>query len=96
MSGKPGFLPADFNPRFATLDQVLAFTGLSRTEVERRMRDGTYETFLISPQKRLFVFASVQADIEHRRAQGPRLGEHVGKGRGGKRERKGDAATAES
>jgi hypothetical protein len=90
------FLPADFNPRYATLAQVLAYTGLSRSEVERRMRDGTYETFLISPQKRLFVFSSVQADIDKRRAQGQRLGEHVGEGRGGKRKPKGDAAAAEA
>jgi hypothetical protein len=96
MSVKSAFLPADFNPRFASIDQVLVYTGLSRSEVERRLRDGTYESFLISPQKRMIVFSTVTADAERRRGQGSRLGEHVGEGRGGAHKRKGDAArTAE-
>jgi hypothetical protein len=73
----------------------MLYTGLSRSEVERRLRDGTYESFLISPQRRLVVFSTVLDDIVKRRSQGQRLGEHVGEGRGGKRRRKDAAATAE-
>jgi hypothetical protein len=41
-----------------------------------------------SAQRRLIIFASVLCDQEKRIAAGPRLGQHKGEGRGGKRERK--------
>jgi hypothetical protein len=89
---KPEHLPTDFNPAYATPVEVCAFTRLSRSEIERRLRDGTYQSFLASKNKRLIVFASVLADQKKRIAAGPRLGEHKGEGRGGKRERKAKVA----
>jgi hypothetical protein len=84
-------LPADFNPRYATVPEVCAFTRLSRTEIERRLRDGVYESFLASRQKRLVVFSTVLEDIERRRKEGARFGLHVGEGRGGSHKRKAEA-----
>ena len=88
---KPEHLPADFNPRFATPDEVAAYARISRRVVERRMRDGTYESFLAGPNKRLIVFQSVLDDIERRRAAGAqfdRARSRPGEGRG----RAGDGA----
>jgi hypothetical protein len=66
----------------------MAYTGLSRSEVERRLRDGSYDSFLISPQKRLVIFSTVLEDADRRQKQGPRLGEHKGEqNRGGKPDR---------
>ena len=79
---KPEHLPADFNPRFATPDEVAAYARISRRVVERRMRDGTYESFLAGPNKRLIVFQSVLDDIERRRAAGAQFDRAQPPGRG--------------
>jgi hypothetical protein len=79
---KPEHLPADFNPAYATPDEIAAYARISRRGVERKMRDGTYESFLISPNKRVIVFASVRADIERRRAAGPQFDREQPPGRG--------------
>jgi hypothetical protein len=94
---KPEFKPdpysADFNPAYATPEEVVAYTRTSRSEVERRLRDGTYQSFRSTPQRRLIVFASVLADQKRRIEAGADLGRHKGEGRGGKRERKPKDAT---
>ncbi len=66
-------LPAAFNVKYATVPEVCVYTRLSRSEVERKMRDGSYQSFLASRAKRLIVFASVLADIEKHIAAGPLL-----------------------
>ena len=85
---KPEHLPADFNPRFATQDEVGAYARISRREVERRMRDGTYESFLAGPNKRLIVFASVLADIERRLSQGAQFDPPLPPGKGARGRRR--------
>jgi hypothetical protein len=89
MNTKPEHLPADFNPRFATPDEVAAYTRLSRRVIERRMRAGVYESFLGSDNRRLIVFQSVIADIERRRSAGPQFDRPLppGKGARGRRRR---------
>ena len=98
MKDKPEHLPADFNPRFATADEVAAYARISRRvvarEVERRMRDGTYESFLAGPNKRLIVFESVIADIERRRSAGPQFDRPFPPGKGARGRRR--KATAEA
>lgn len=96
MSVKPAFLPADFRPAYATPDEVAAYARISRRVVERRMRDGTYESFLAGPNKRLIVFQSVLADIDRRRAQGAQFDRPLppGKGARGRRRKTPEAAGA--
>jgi hypothetical protein len=85
---KPEHLPADFNPRFATADEVAAYARISRRVVERRMRDETYESFLAGPNKRLIVFQSVLDDIERRRAQGAMFDRPLPPGKGARGRRR--------
>jgi hypothetical protein len=94
MSVKPALLPADFSPRFATADEVAAYCRISRRVVERRMRDGTYESFLAGPNKRLIIFQSVLDDIERRRAQGAQFDRPLPPGKGARGRRR--KATAEA
>jgi hypothetical protein len=85
---KPAPLSADFNPRFATPDEVAAYCRVSRRVVERRMRDGTYESFLAGPNKRLIVFATVVDDIERRLAAGAQFDRPLAPGKGARGRRK--------
>jgi hypothetical protein len=89
---KPSYLPADFHPRYATPDEVAAYARLSRREVDRRMRDGTYKSFLAGPNKRLVEFATVLTDIERRASQGPSFGTPEGRKPRGRRPKQGSAA----
>ncbi len=98
MTAKPEHLPADFRPAYATPSEAAAFARISRRVVERRMRDGTYESFLAGPNKRLIVFQSVLDDIERRRAQGAQFDRPLppGKGARGRRRKTPEAAGAEA
>ena len=92
---KPEHLPADFNPAYATPDDIVAYARISRRTVERKMRDGTYESFLISANKRVIVFQSVLDDIERRRALGAQFDRPLPPGKGARgRRRKTVEATA--
>jgi hypothetical protein len=67
-------LPPDFCPVDASIPEVMSFRRERRTAVERKLRDGTYQSYL-SGNRRLIIFESVLRDRETCIARGPQLGE---------------------
>ena len=72
MAYKPATIPIDFNCVDATVEQVMAYRGESASKVFRKMRDGTYVSY-VNGKRRMIVFASVKLDRDRCIARGPQL-----------------------
>jgi hypothetical protein len=72
MAYKPATIPIDFNCVDATVEQVMAYRGESASKVFRKMRDGTYVSY-VNGKRRMIVFASVKLDRDRCIARGPQF-----------------------
>ena len=72
MAYKPALIPIDFNPIDATVEQVMTYRGESASKVFKKMRDGTYVSY-VNGKRRMIVFASVKLDRDRCIARGPQF-----------------------
>ena len=64
-----------------TVPEVMAYRRESKSTVERKMRAGTYESYLSGKDKRLVTRASVEADRQSNLDLGPRFDQGGKRGR---------------
>jgi hypothetical protein len=64
-----------------TIPEVMAYRRESKSTVERKMRAGTYESYLSGLDKRLVTRASVEADRQSNLDLGPRFDQGGKRGR---------------
>ena len=88
-------LPPELGPPDATIPQVATFTNSSPRTVQRKIEDGTYESYK-DGDRRLITWKSVLEDRERCRKLGPQLSQRPATGkRPVGRPRKRDAASAD-